>query len=98
MPLKLIHKLPRLNGMGCIGPPTKKGWAMKSAGMLSNGGGVSKKSEVDEAHVGSMVPDMWLTTLLSAVGVARAAETKPNAPRALARQPRRRAVPLLFDY
>jgi hypothetical protein len=59
--------------MGRIERPTKKGWAVKSAGMSSDAGGVVKKAEVDEARVGSMVLAMCVTTLLSAVGVARVA-------------------------
>ena len=35
--------------------PDEKGWAVKSAGMSSDAGGVAKKTEDDEARVGSMV-------------------------------------------
>jgi hypothetical protein len=55
IPFKLIRKLLRLNGMSRIERLARKGWAVKSAGMLSNAGGVAKKTEDDEARVGSMV-------------------------------------------
>jgi hypothetical protein len=72
----------------------KTGWTVKSAGMWSNAGGVAKQTAVDEAPVGSMVLDMWLTTSLPAVPVARVAETAPDATRAVAFQQRRAVVAL----
>jgi hypothetical protein len=51
--------------------PDEKCWAVESAGVSSDAGGVTKKTEVDESRVG---PEMWLTTLLSTVGVARVAD------------------------
>jgi hypothetical protein len=93
IPFNLILQLLRLNRMGRI-ERLKKGWTVHSAEIWNDAGGVAKKTEVDGAPVGSMVLDMWLTTSLSAVPLARLAETAPDATRAVAFQQRQAVAEL----